>query len=261
MPGVSYEFCRLQSEFPCPQRICERPIPDQRRFASRRRFRPRAGAGHQFHRQPVAADRHVAGPIRAAHGGRLRHHEPELFGPGGNVSLYGGSHETITPSFDYGGSAAIPSISSPAAATGTASASKIRPSASMRIHDQTDQGKFFGYMSTLIDDSTRLSIISGASYSKFQIPNNPNQVPLGDFGPATYDSTSLNENEYDRSSTTSRRCRRRATRSTPSLPSIPAMPMCTSFRISTATSFSTTLPPTSPAKAISTAPSSTPLTG
>ena len=53
-------------------------------------------------------------------------------------------------------------------------------------------------MSTLINDSTRLSFISGASYSQFQIPNNPNQTPLGDFGPTTYPSTSLNENEYDR---------------------------------------------------------------
>jgi hypothetical protein len=49
------------------------------------------------------------------------------------------------------------------------------------IHDQTQQGKFFGYASTLLDESTRFSGISAASYSAFQIPNNPGQVPLGDF--------------------------------------------------------------------------------
>ena len=65
------------------------------------------------------------------------------------------------------------------------------------IHDQTQQGKFFGYASTLLDESTRFSLISAASYSAFQIPNNPNQVPLGDFGPANYNSSTLNENEYD----------------------------------------------------------------
>jgi outer membrane receptor protein involved in Fe transport len=40
-------------------------------------------------------------------------------------------------------------------------------------------------------------VISAASYSAFQIPNNPNQVPLGDFGPANFNSALLNENEYD----------------------------------------------------------------
>ena len=79
--------------------------PDQRRSAPRRRFRARPGAGHQLYRQPVAADRHAAGPIRAAHRRRPRHHQPKLFRPrAADVSLYGGSRETFTPSFDYGGS-------------------------------------------------------------------------------------------------------------------------------------------------------------
>jgi hypothetical protein len=77
------------------------------------------------------------------------------------------------------------------------SASKIRPQAINANHDQTDQGKFFGYASTLLNESTRFSVISAASYSTFQIPNNPNQMPLGDFGPANYNSSTLNENEYD----------------------------------------------------------------
>ena len=46
-------------------------------------------------------------------------------------------------------------------------------------------------------NSTRFSVISAASYSAFQIPSNPNQVPLGNFGPANFNSALLNENEYD----------------------------------------------------------------
>ena len=65
------------------------------------------------------------------------------------------------------------------------------------FHDYTQQGKFFGYSSSLLNKSTRFSLISAASYSAFQIPNNPGQIPLGDFGPANYNSLSLNENEYD----------------------------------------------------------------
>jgi outer membrane receptor protein involved in Fe transport len=118
--------------------------------------------------------------------------------PEGTVSVYGGSHGTITPSFDYGGSVGNTQYFF----TGRGNWNNLgieNPTSSLNaIHDQTDQGKFFGYVSTLINDSTRLSFIAGASYSQFQIPNNPNQTPLGDFGPTTYNSASLNENEYDR---------------------------------------------------------------
>jgi outer membrane receptor protein involved in Fe transport len=118
--------------------------------------------------------------------------------PSGSVSVYGGSRGTITPSFDYGGSIGNTQYF----VTGRGNWNNLgieNPTSSLNAaHDHTEQGKFFGFASTLIDDSTRLSVISGASYSKFQIPNNPNQMPLGDFGPAVYDSARLNENEYDR---------------------------------------------------------------
>ena len=117
--------------------------------------------------------------------------------PGGTVTMYGGSRETTTPSFDYGGS--FGNTQYFVAARGNWNALGIEnPTPSINaIHDFTDQGKFFGYVSTLLNESTRLSLISGASYSTFQIPNNPDQTPLGDFGPATYSSASLNENEFD----------------------------------------------------------------
>ena len=117
--------------------------------------------------------------------------------PGGTVTMYGGSRETTTPSFDYGGS--FGNTQYFVAARGNWNALGIEnPTPSINaIHDFTDQGKFFGYVSTLLNESTRLSLISGASYSAFQIPNNPDQTPLGDFGPATYNSASLNENEFD----------------------------------------------------------------
>jgi outer membrane receptor protein involved in Fe transport len=118
--------------------------------------------------------------------------------PSGSVSIYGGSNGTITPSFDYGGSAGNTQYF----VTGRGNWNNLgieNPTSSIdAMHDQTAQGKFFAYVSTLLNDSARFSVISGISYSQFQIPNNPNQVPLGDFGPANYSSSSLNENEYDR---------------------------------------------------------------
>jgi len=104
--------------------------------------------------------------------------------PGGEVSFYGGSHQTFTPSFDYGGSFGNSEYF--VTARGNFNDLGIEnPTSSLdAIHDQTQQGKFFGYFSTLIDESTRFSYITAASRSNFQIPNNPGQAPLGDFGPA-----------------------------------------------------------------------------
>jgi outer membrane receptor protein involved in Fe transport len=121
--------------------------------------------------------------------------------PGGDVSLYGGSRQTITPSFDYGGS--VGNTEYFVAGRGIFNDLGLEnPTPGLNaIHDQTQQGKFFGYASTLLDESTRFSWITAASYSQFQIPSNPGQTPLGDFpfvAPVTsYDSSALNENEYD----------------------------------------------------------------
>ncbi len=117
--------------------------------------------------------------------------------PSGDISLYGGSHQTFTPSFDYGGSVGNTEYFVTARGNWNALGLENPTSSLDAFHDHTEQGKFFGYVSTLLDESTRLSVISAASYSAYQIPNNPNRMPLGDFGPPNYSSLSLNENEYD----------------------------------------------------------------
>ena len=117
--------------------------------------------------------------------------------PNGEISLYGGSHQTFTPSFDYGSS--VGNTEYFVAARGNWNALGIENTTGSpdALHDHTQQGKFFGSSSTMLNESTRLSFISAESYSAFQIPNNPNQMPLGDFGPLNYNSSSLNENEHD----------------------------------------------------------------
>ncbi len=116
--------------------------------------------------------------------------------PGGEASVYGGSRQTITPSIDYGGSFGKSEYFVTARGDwNNLGLENLTPSLNA-IHDHTAQGKFFGYASTLLDDSTRLSFMSGLSYSKFQIPNNPGQAQTGDF-PVNMTSSSLDENEYD----------------------------------------------------------------
>ncbi len=121
-----------------------------------------------------------------------------FFNSGGSVSLYGGSHDTFTQSFNYGGVVNDTQyfVAGRNLSNGVGIENPI--SSYNALHDNTEQGKFFGYMSTLLDPSTRLSIISGASIAKFQIPNNPGQSPTGDYGSQTYPSTLLNEREYDK---------------------------------------------------------------
>ena len=132
--------------------------------------------------------------------------------PGGNVSVYGGSNSTITPSFDYGGSVGNTQYFFSGRGNWNNLGIENPTSTVNAQHDHTEQGKFFGYVSTLLNDTQRFSVISGASYSTFQIPNNPNQMVLPDSNGVlpnglgmttlsnlanTANSSNLNEREID----------------------------------------------------------------
>lgn len=98
--------------------------------------------------------------------------------PGGTIGTYGGGRDALTPSIEYGGSSGRTEYFF----TGRGFFSDLgleNPTASVNaIHDHTQQGKAFGYASTLLDDSTRLTMITGISIQKYQIPDNPGQPPL-----------------------------------------------------------------------------------
>jgi outer membrane receptor protein involved in Fe transport len=132
--------------------------------------------------------------------------------PGGSVSIYGGSQGTITPSFDYGGSVGDTQYFFSGRGNFNNLGIENTTSTINALHDHTDQGKFFAYVSTALNDTQRLSVISGASYSTFQIPNNPNQPVFPDSNgilpnglgnttlsnlAATANSSTLNEKEID----------------------------------------------------------------
>ena len=117
---------------------------------------------------------------------------------GGDVSVYGGSYDTIRPSFDLGGTNGKLSYFF----TGSFLRSDLgieNPTPSARaLHDYTTQYKGFGDISYVIDDTSRLSLLLSASYGDFQIPNNPNQ-PVGFTldGVRPFNSGSLNENQHE----------------------------------------------------------------
>jgi hypothetical protein len=95
---------------------------------------------------------------------------------GGSVGVYGGSQETITSSFQYGGVIGKTDYFVTGRFRGTDEGLE-NPTASYKpIHDQTRQGQLFEYTSTLLDPSTRVVTLAGVSEQKFQIPNNPGQA-------------------------------------------------------------------------------------
>src|SRR5208282_2579777 len=45
------------------------------------------------------------------------------------------------------------------------------------IHDTTDQGKLFSYLSYVLDDTSRINVMLSASDSNFEVPDSPGMSP------------------------------------------------------------------------------------
>ena len=152
----------------------------------------------------------------------------DLFNNSGSVSMYGGSHGTVAPSIEYGGTFGG---NCPTTTTTTPGYVKALPGSTdcfagvqyyftgrylqntvglenptpayNAIHDFSQQDRGFAYMSAFVDPTTRVSLIAGTSVNNFQIPNNPGQ-PIGQngfvtnaFGVTSFNSALLNENQVE----------------------------------------------------------------
>jgi outer membrane receptor protein involved in Fe transport len=120
----------------------------------------------------------------------------DAFNNSGSVSVYGGSHGTITPSFEYGGTAGQTQYF----VSGRYFQSNLgieNPTPfNEAIHDRTAKG--FLYLSTVLDPTSRLTLMSGVSNAAYQIPNNPGQPSnFTAFGVSNFDSSMLNERQYE----------------------------------------------------------------
>lgn len=120
------------------------------------------------------------------------------FDPGGSVDLYAGTWETVSPSFEYGGGAGETQYFVTGRYLDSAQGLESATPTANPIHDHTSQEKLFGYGSTLLGDSSRITYMAGGFVGHFQIPDVEGEQPLGDFGPSNLSSTSLDETETDR---------------------------------------------------------------
>ena len=118
--------------------------------------------------------------------------------PGGAFTLYGGQQSTFQPSAEYGGTAGRIDYFATGQVLHNAEGIENPAPTFNAIHDISTQPAGFGYVSGIIDPTTRISSIFGVSRSEFQIPNNPGQTPglgLTVDGISDFDSSVLNENQ------------------------------------------------------------------
>jgi outer membrane cobalamin receptor len=119
---------------------------------------------------------------------------------GGEASFYGGSRETVNPSFLFGGAQGQFHYFVEGSYDSNTLGVESPTSSHHPIHDQTKQYKGFTDFSYIIDDTSRLSLLLSGTYSDFQIPNNPEQTPpfaLAGADPKKFDSRNLDENQHE----------------------------------------------------------------
>src|SRR5450755_2591332 len=122
----------------------------------------------------------------------------DAFNNSGSVGVYGGSHGTITPSFEWGGTVGQTQYFVSGRFLQNNLGIENPTSSNEAIHDRTSQEKGFAYVSTVLDPTSRLTYIGGVSNSTFQIPNNPGQTPnFTAFGVSDFNSTFLNEHQNE----------------------------------------------------------------
>jgi outer membrane receptor for ferrienterochelin and colicins len=123
--------------------------------------------------------------------------------PGGEVSMYGGSHGSVEPSFNYGGSTGANTYFVAGDFIRNGLGIESPDGSSTPIHDHTKQWHGFGYFEHIFGDNDRVSLIAGSSDDRFQIPNRSG-VHAADIGPgltvngvSDYLSDFLDENQRE----------------------------------------------------------------
>ena len=117
----------------------------------------------------------------------------------GNIGFTGGSRGHAETSLDLGGTRGAFSYY----LTGSYLSNRLgieNPTPERNaLHDETKQAKGFGYLSYLLTDDSRVSVLFGTSNNRFQIPNVPGQTPRFTLDSAPpKDSATLDANQRER---------------------------------------------------------------
>jgi outer membrane receptor for ferrienterochelin and colicins len=120
---------------------------------------------------------------------------------GGSVSLYGGSHGEIEPSFEVSEHAGDTNLFVSGSYLHNDLGIESPDGRSDPLHDHTSQFNGFAYLDKIIDPSSRVSVILGTSDQTFQIPDVSGGLNGGlGFnvgGQTNFPSQNLNENQHE----------------------------------------------------------------
>jgi outer membrane receptor protein involved in Fe transport len=135
------------------------------------------------------------------------HTKNGAFDPGGDASLYGGSFDTLNPSFQYGGSTGQWNYYFTGSFLENGQGIENPVNSMDPLHDDSQRYSGFGYMEYVIDSTSRFSLILSGEQAQFQIPDAPGQTPNfavaglppapGNPGASAFDSGTLNENQNE----------------------------------------------------------------
>ena len=120
---------------------------------------------------------------------------------GGSVSLYGGSHGDIEPSFEVSEHTDNTNLFVSGSYLQNDLGIESPDGRSDPLHDHTEQYQGFAYLDRIIDPSSRVSVILGTSNESFQIPDisggENGGLGLNVNGQTTFPSSQLNENQVE----------------------------------------------------------------
>ena len=122
---------------------------------------------------------------------------------GNEASIFVGSFDTIQESFERGGVLGQMTYYFTESYLHNGIGIENPTRSANPIHDDTDQYNLFSYLSYIIDDSSRLTLLVGANHSDFEIPNTPGIPPVftvgtrSNFNSAKLDETQAETNNYE----------------------------------------------------------------
>ena len=123
---------------------------------------------------------------------------------GGEVSMYGGSHDEINPSGNIHGSSGKFSYFLTVNYLQNTRGIESPDASGDPLHDKTNQFQAFAYLEDILDAESRIALIAGTSDQRFQIPNLRGGQPtlglsVGDptGAPTPFPSEDLNENQRE----------------------------------------------------------------
>jgi outer membrane receptor protein involved in Fe transport len=93
---------------------------------------------------------------------------------GGSISMYGGSHGDLEPSFEFQGSSGNTNFFVSGSYQQNDLGIESPDGRSDPLHDHTEQFQGFAYVEHVIDPQSRISVILGMSDQRFQIPDQQN---------------------------------------------------------------------------------------